>query len=265
MARILLVLSGSDHWTLADGTRHPTGYWAEEFVVPHRTFRAQGADVDIATPGGVRPTVDQASLSPEANGGDEAKAAGLRSYIDSIEAELARPLALEDVRQRAGDYDAIYIPGGHGPMEDLPCCAPLGQIIIELHDTGRLVAAMCHGPAGLLSANRDDGSWLFAGRRLTAFTNEEEEQAGLASKAPWLLETRLRERGARFVPGRPGSPMWRPTATSSPARIPRRRRRPPTARWRASRRPAMSSAGNLVREFFVLYRNHEVAKMTELC
>ena len=76
MARILLVLSGSDHWTLADGTRHPTGYWAEEFVVPHRTFRAQGVDVDIATPGGVHPTVDQASLSPEANGGDEAKAAG---------------------------------------------------------------------------------------------------------------------------------------------------------------------------------------------
>lgn len=206
MARILLVLSGSDHWTLADGTRHPTGYWAEEFVVPHRTFRAQGVDVDIATPGGVHPTVDQASLSPEANGGDEAKAAGLRSYIDSIEAELARPLALEDVRQRAGAYDAIYIPGGHGPMEDLPGCAPLGQIIIELHDTGRLVAAMCHGPAGLLSANRDDGSWLFAGRRLTAFTNEEEEQAGLASKAPWLLETRLRERGARFVPG----PAWQP-------------------------------------------------------
>ena len=265
MARILLVLSGSDHWTLADGTRHPTGYWAEEFVVPHRTFRAQGVDVDIATPGGVHPTVDQASLSPEANGGDEAKAAGLRSYIDSIEAELARPLALEDVRQRAGDYDASYIPGGHGPMEDLPGCAPLGQIIIELHDTGRLVAAMCHGPAGLLSANRDDGSWLFAGRLLTAFTNEEEEQAGLASKAPWLLETRLRERGARFVPGLAAAPCGdrRQPRHRPESRVVAGGRRPHAGR--PARRPAMSSAGDLVREFFALYRNHEVAKMTELC
>ena len=79
MARVLLVLSGSDHWTLADGTRHPTGYWAEEFVVPHRMFRARGVDVDIATPGGVRPTVDRASLTAEMNGGDERRAGGLRS------------------------------------------------------------------------------------------------------------------------------------------------------------------------------------------
>src|SRR5579875_2782746 len=146
MARILLVLSGSDHWTLADGTRHPTGYWAEEFVVPHRAFRDRGLDVHIATPGGAPPTVDQASLTAEMNGGDEGKVDGLRRYIGSIEAELARPVPLEDARQRAGDYDAIYIPGGHGPMEDLPGCVPLGQIITELYESGRLVAAMCHGP-----------------------------------------------------------------------------------------------------------------------
>jgi putative intracellular protease/amidase len=206
MARVLLVLSGSDHWTLADGTRHPTGYWAEEFVVPHRMFRARGVDVDIATPGGARPTVDRASLTPEMNGGDERKAGELRSYLDSISAETARPLALEEVRQRTGGYDAVYLPGGHGPMEDLPACRPLGQIITDLHDAGRLVAAMCHGPAGLLAATRDDGSWLFDGRRLTAFTNEEEQQAGLADRAPWLLETRLREHGARFDPG----PAWQP-------------------------------------------------------
>jgi putative intracellular protease/amidase len=206
MARILLVLSGSNHWTLADGTRHPTGYWAEEFVVPHRMFRARGVDVDIATPGGVAPTVDQASLTAEMNGGDEGKAAELRRYLDSVSAETARPLALEEVRERTGDYDAVYIPGGHGPMEDLHACRPLGEIITGLHDSGRLVAAVCHGPAGLLAATRDDGSWLFTGRRLTAFTNEEEQQAGLASRAPWLLETRLRERGAIFGAG----PAWQP-------------------------------------------------------
>ena len=202
MVRILLVLSGSDHWTLNDDTRHPTGYWAEEFVVPHRTFHKQGVEVRIATPGGVRPTVDQASLDPEVAGGEQ-KAADLRSYIDSIEAELAQPMALEHAAGRAGEYDAIYIPGGHGPMEDLFQSAPLGEIIAELHDAGRVVTVVCHGPAGLLSANRPDSSWLFEGRRMTAFTDEEERLGGLADRAPWLLESRLRERGAVFEAGPP--------------------------------------------------------------
>jgi putative intracellular protease/amidase len=205
MARILLVLSGSDHWTLADGTRHPTGFWAEEFVVAHRTFRDRGVEVQIATPGGVQPTVDQASLDA-ARLGDDQKAADLRRYLDSIKTELARPMSLDDAAARVGDYDAVYIPGGHAPMEDLPDCAPLGQVITELYDSRRVVAAVCHGPAGLLSANREDGSWLFAGRRLTAFTSEEERQVGFADRAPWLLETRLRERGARFEAG----PAWAP-------------------------------------------------------
>jgi putative intracellular protease/amidase len=201
-----MVLSGSDHWTLADGTRHPTGYWAEEMAVPHRAFRTEGVEVRIATPGGARPTVDEVSLSPEWNGGDEQKVAELRRYIDSIGDELGRPLALEDATGRVADYDALFIPGGHAPMEDLPDCAPLGRIITELHDSGRIVAAVCHGPAGLLSADRADGSWLFAGRRLTAFTNEEERLAGFADRAPWLLESRLRERGAAFEAGAPWAP-----------------------------------------------------------
>lgn len=203
MARILLVLSGSDHWTLADGSRHPTGYWAEEFVVPHRLFREAGVEVQLATPGGAAPVADEASLTAESNGGDEARAAELRAYIASVSAETARPLALEEARRRPDEYGAIYIPGGHGPMEDLPACRPLAEIITALNAAGRPVAAMCHGPAGLLGANRQDGGWLFEGRRLTAFTNEEEQQAGLAGKAPWLLETRLRERGALFEAGPP--------------------------------------------------------------
>lgn len=200
MARILIVLSGSDHWTLSDGTRHPTGFWAEEFVEPHRTFRDAGVDVDIATPGGVRPTVDQASLAPERTGGEE-RAAQLRSYVEALERELAAPMSLEQAEDNLGDYDAIFIPGGHGPMEDLPTCRPLGRILTGIFDTGRVVAAVCHGPAGLLAGRRADGAWLFANRRLTAFTNEEERQAGLADRATWLLETRLREEGADFDRG----------------------------------------------------------------
>lgn len=206
MARILLVLSASDHWTLNDGSLHPTGFWAEELVVPHRMFRDRGVDVRVATPGGRRPTVDAASLSPEMNGGDEAKAADLRRYLESIDGELANPLPIEGTADEALDYDAVYIPGGHGPMEDLPGCEALGRLLVALHAAGRLVAAVCHGPAGLLAARRSDGSWLFRGRRMTGFTDEEERQVGLADRAPWLLESRLRAEGAVFEPG----PPWKP-------------------------------------------------------
>jgi putative intracellular protease/amidase len=205
MTRILLALSGSDHWTLADGTRHPTGYWAEEFVVPHSVFRAEGVEVVIATPGGVAPTVDRMSLDP-ARAGGERRAAAFRDYIDGIAGELAHPPPLEDVVEDVADYDAVFIPGGHGPMEDLADFRPLGELLVRFVDTERVVAAVCHGPAGLLSADRPDSSWLFDGMRLTGFTNEEERLGGLADRAPWLLEDRLRERGADFEPG----PLWAP-------------------------------------------------------
>src|ERR1700744_3952398 len=90
MARTLIVLSGSDHWTLSDGTRHPTGFWAEEFVDPHRTFRHAEVDVDIPRPGGLRPTVDQVSFAPDRAGG-EGRAAERRSYLESLEHEFAAP------------------------------------------------------------------------------------------------------------------------------------------------------------------------------
>jgi putative intracellular protease/amidase len=206
MARILLVLSAADHWTLADGTPHPTGLWAEEFVVPHRTFVEKGLEIEIASPGGRRPSMDPVSLTPEQNGGDADKVDELRRYLESVDVELAAPLHLDECARRADNYDAVFIPGGHGPMEDLPDDPDLGRILTELYDSGRIVAAVCHGPAGLLAATRPDGTWVFAGRRQTAFTDEEERQAGLADNAPWLLEDTLRDRGAVFESG----PAWEP-------------------------------------------------------
>jgi putative intracellular protease/amidase len=206
VARILLALSAADHWTLADGTPHPTGLWAEELVVPHRTFVERDIELEIASPGGRRPSIDAASLTPEMNDGDEQEVAELRRYLESIDVELAAPLPLDDCARRADNYDCVFIPGGHGPMEDLADDPDLGRILTELYDAGRIVAAVCHGPAGLLSADRPDGSWVFAGRRLTGFTDEEERQVGLADRAPWLLESTLRERGAVFESG----PAWQP-------------------------------------------------------
>ncbi|NEE61809.1 type 1 glutamine amidotransferase domain-containing protein, partial [Streptomyces sp. SID8455] len=115
MAKILFVVTGADHWTLADGTTHPTGFWAEEAVAPYQAFTGAGHEVVVATPGGVVPTVDRGSLAPDVNGGQEGAdkvAAGLEAFE-----ELRRPVALEDVDLDA--YDAVFYPGGHGPMEDL--------------------------------------------------------------------------------------------------------------------------------------------------
>ena len=239
MARILIVLSGSDHWTLSDGTRHPTGFWAEEFVEPHRTFRHAEVDVDIAgIPGGVRPTVDQVSLAPDRAGGEE-RAAELRSYLESLEDELAAPISVEYAADNLGNSDAVFIPGGHGPMEDLPDCLPLGRILVDLFDTGRVVAAVCHGPAGLLAGCREDGTWLFAGRRLTAFTNEEERKRvwPTVPSGYWRPDCATRER--TLTRGSPGVRTWWWTGVLSPARTRRPRSRRPNARlpssWRHRR------------------------------
>jgi putative intracellular protease/amidase len=83
-------------------------------------------------------------------------------------------------------------------MEDLALSEELGRLLVTMLDDDRIVASVCHGPAALLPAMRDDGTWAFSGRTLSAFTNEEETQAGLAARAPWLLEDRIREAGGSF-------------------------------------------------------------------
>jgi putative intracellular protease/amidase len=193
MANILMAVSAADSLTMKDGSEHPTGYWAEELVVSHRVLRDAGHTVHIATPGGVKPTVDQVSLAAESAGGQE-RADGFREYLANIDAELSAPLVLADVDINA--YDAVVMPGGHGPMADLCKDADLGRLLVAADGAGKVIAPFCHGPAGLLSATLDDGSFAFAGRRLTVFTNEEELNGGTGENTPWLVEDALREKGA---------------------------------------------------------------------
>ncbi|MEA2290588.1 MAG: hypothetical protein QOD55_2585 [Solirubrobacteraceae bacterium] len=203
MPSLLIVLTGADHWTLNDDTRHPTGFWAEELLAPLDVFDEAGVDVTIATPGGVRPTVDERSLDPDMVGGEE-QAAELRRDLDAAAGRFAAPVRLEDVS--ASDYDGVFVPGGHGPMEDLAGSPEMGRLLVALLDDDKVVASVCHGPAALLPATRPDGTWAFAGRDLAGFTNEEETQAGLADRAPWLLEDRMREAGGALR----GGPAWQP-------------------------------------------------------
>ena len=205
MPAVLMVLTGANVWTMKNGFPHPCGFWAEEFVTPHQMFLAAGMDVAVATPGGVRPTVDPLSYSLAYNDNDQGTVDALRAYFARIDDVIDAPLRLEDVDP--ADYDVVFLVGGHGPMQDLAVHPTLGALLVAmLDDPTKTVAAVCHGPAGFLSAHRADGSWLFKDRELTGFSNEEETQATFAGNAPWLLEDRLRLAGARYIAGLPWMP-----------------------------------------------------------
>jgi putative intracellular protease/amidase len=202
MSKILFVMTGADQWTLADGTQHPTGYWAEEAVAPYEAFKAAGHEIVVATPGGVVPTVDKGSLAAEVNGGQE-NADRIAAVLASA-AELQAPVRLDEVD--LDDYAAVFYPGGHGPMEDLAVDADSGRLLARALESGKPLGVVCHAPAALLAATKADGSNAFAGRRVTAFTNEEETQAGLADKAKWLLQDRLTEAGVQVEVAEPWTP-----------------------------------------------------------
>ncbi|MDX3102526.1 type 1 glutamine amidotransferase domain-containing protein [Nonomuraea angiospora] len=201
MAKLLFVMTGTAYWTLKDGTRHATGYWAEEFAAPYKALTDAGHQIVVATPGGVVPTVDMMSLRPDMAGSAQI-ALDLEAIIRSAE-EMRRPIRLADARPE--DYDAVYFPGGHGPMEDLCVDADAGRLLTEALASGKPLAVVCHAPAAML-ATRIRGVSPFAGYRITAFTNEEENAVGLGPKARWLLEDELIDLGVDFTKGE----AWKP-------------------------------------------------------
>ncbi|WP_433728659.1 type 1 glutamine amidotransferase domain-containing protein [Actinoplanes sp. CA-051413] len=202
MAKVLFVVSGATYLVLKDGTRWATGYWAEEFAMPYRAVTEAGHEVVVATPGGTTPNVDMMSLRPSMAGGEQG-ALELEEIIRSAEV-MRRPLRLSDARLE--DYDAVYLPGGHGPMQDLAVDADAGRLLTAALASGKPLAIVCHAPAALL-ATRIHGESPFRGYRVTGFTNEEEEAVGLASRCQWLLEDELRDKvGVEFSRG----PVWEP-------------------------------------------------------
>ncbi|MEV6544039.1 MULTISPECIES: type 1 glutamine amidotransferase domain-containing protein [unclassified Streptomyces] len=202
MAKVLFVLTGATYWVLKDGTRYATGYWAEEFAAPYKLITEAGHEVVVATPNGVTPNVDMMSLRPSMAGGEQG-ALDLEEIIRSAEV-MRRPLQLSDVRLE--DYDAVYLPGGHGPMADLALDADVGRILTAQLASGKPLAIVCHGPSAIL-ATRIHGESPFKGYRMTCFTNDEEEGVGLASRVTWLLETELKDKiGVEFSRGE----IWKP-------------------------------------------------------
>lgn len=203
MTKVLMVVSAADHWTLNDGTHHPTGFWAEELVTPYSVFTDAGWETDVATPGGTAPTVDQASLDESAGDADTLRE--VKTKLEELQPVLAQPLSLDDVD--AADYDLVFYPGGHGPMEDLAVNETSARILNQRMADNTPVALLCHAPAAVLATKNATGGSPFAGRTMTGFSNDEERAAGLADKAPWLLEDRLVNLGVEYNKApEPGAP-----------------------------------------------------------
>ena len=187
--KVLIVMTS--HGLLGD-TGRPTGLWLEELAVPYYALDA-GAEVTLASIAG-----GEVPLDPQSIRGTGDIPPEVQRFLDDANAMTALKTTLSLDQLDTTAYDAIFLPGGHGTMWDFPGNAPLAAAISKAHDAGRVIAAVCHGVAGLVSATRRDDRPVVEGKRISSFTDAEEEAAGLTSVVPFLLETRLRELGARI-------------------------------------------------------------------
>lgn len=205
MASVVMVLSGATVWTMKNAQPHPTGFWSEEFVTPHRKFTEAGLKIAVASPGGVTPTADPLSFNLAYNKNDAGMVREQQEYMRKLGPALTSPMRVEDISP--DHFDIIFLVGGHGPMQDMAVHPTLGAVLVAmLNNPKKLVAAVCHGSAGFFTASHADGTWALKDRQLTGFSNEEETQAGFAGNASWLLEDRLRISGARYVAKAPWTP-----------------------------------------------------------
>jgi len=172
--------------------KHPTGIWLEEFALPYLKFREAGYDVTVASPLGGAAPIDPRSLPDPV---------AAKQWSEAL-VRLQQTAYLADID--ADRFAAAFLPGGHGTMFDLPHNKELQRLLEDFAVSNRVIAAVCHGPAGLVNIRGGGGMPLVSGRALTAFTNAEETEVKLAALMPFLLETRLREAGARFV----AAPPW---------------------------------------------------------
>jgi putative intracellular protease/amidase len=187
--KILMVLTSHDKLGETD---KKTGFWLEEFAAPYYTFRDAGASVTVASPKGGQPPLDPKSDLPE----NQTELTKRFRKDNAAQAQLANTVKLADVR--AEDYDAIFYPGGHGPMWDMPDNATSIALIEAFVKADKPVGAVCHAPAALVNVRGKDGEYLVKGKHVSGFTNVEEEAVGLTTVVPFLLEDRLKERGGIF-------------------------------------------------------------------
>ncbi|MDS7595437.1 type 1 glutamine amidotransferase domain-containing protein [Agrobacterium tumefaciens] len=186
--KILMVLTSHDK--LGD-TGKKTGFWLEEFAAPYYTFLDAGAEITLASPKGGQPPIDPKSDTPE--GKTELTE---RFKVDpAAQKALAHTVKLSTVAEK--DFDAIFYPGGHGPMWDLTEDEKSIKLIEEFYKAGKPVGAVCHAPA-VLHRVEINGSPLVKGKRVSGFTNTEEEAVHLTKIVPFLVEDELKRLGGKY-------------------------------------------------------------------
>jgi putative intracellular protease/amidase len=198
--KILFVVTSHDE---LGNTGKKTGLWIEEFAAPYYKLHDMGKEIVIASPKGGQAPIDPKSDLPEN------KTEATRRYYSDPETQnkLSNTVLLSSVSE--SDFDAIFYPGGHGPMWDLPDNKDSIKLIESFYNNGKPVTLVCHAPVALKNVKTPDGEWLIKGKRVAAFTNTEEETAQLTHVVPFLLESMLIERGANFQKGED----WKPFVT----------------------------------------------------
>ncbi|MGX9430567.1 MULTISPECIES: type 1 glutamine amidotransferase domain-containing protein [Bradyrhizobium] len=188
--KILMILTSSAPMGEAG---EPTGLWFEELAAPYYAFIDAGAAVTLASIVGGPAPIDPRSVKPK--GENEAS---VDRFLSDETASAALKVTVRINGIDVSVYDAMFLPGGHGTMWDLPDSAELASLLTKAWAQGKVVAAVCHGPAGLVNAKDETGAPLVGGRRVAGFTDSEERAVGLDAAVPFLLESRLRELGGRY-------------------------------------------------------------------
>src|SRR5512135_3577570 len=198
--RILMIVTSNAR--LGD-TGKPTGLWAEELAAPYYALVDAGAEVTLASPAGGPAPIDPGSVKPRGKND-----AVVERFLadDALQARVAATPKAADFD--GAQFDAVFLPGGHGTMWDLPVDAGVTRAVERAFARGKLVASVCHGAAGLVTARRPDGQPIVKDLRVNSFTDAEEVAVGLQQVVPFMLETRLRELGGRFE----GAANWQPFA-----------------------------------------------------
>ncbi|SAI72790.1 Molecular chaperone Hsp31 and glyoxalase 3 [Bordetella ansorpii] len=189
--RILFVLTSHDRkgpFDAADAA--PSGFYLSEVTHPHRVLADAGYAVDFVSPKGGKTHVDGLDLDDPVNA----------AFWNDATLRGATETTLAPSQVDADAYAAIFYAGGHATMWDFPDSTELAAIAVRIYERGGIVAAVCHGPAGLVNLKLSDGRHLVDGKDVSAFTNDEERAVGLYDTVPFLLADALQERGARHVP-----------------------------------------------------------------
>jgi putative intracellular protease/amidase len=184
----------TSHDRLGDAGRK-TGFWLEEFAAPYYVLRDAGAEITLASPKGGQPPVDPKSDEPDS------QTPAMKRFRSDPEARRALATTAKLSTVSPDDYDAVFYPGGHGPLWDLAEDRSSIALIERLYKEGKPVAAVCHGPAVLRHAKAPDGIPLVKGKRVTGFANTEEEAVGLTKIVPFRVEDMLKAGGGSYSKG----------------------------------------------------------------